>query len=152
MDLNRLHLYARAVQNDGTIIGTVQQLPDSGPLTLNTPTPAAINLAGELDAWTFFGRAGQTMTILVDPGSGAASGPLSPTLGWAQVQLVDPQGNVLLTADNTATGSGAVVRLDEVILPTDGIYTIRVQAPTDDSSSTAITSSRPRWSLRPSDR
>jgi RHS repeat-associated protein len=136
LDLNRLHLYARAVQNDGTIIGTVQQLPDSGPLALNTPTPAAINSAGALDAWTFFGRAGQTMTILVDPGSGAASGPLSPTLGWAQVQLVSPQGAGLAQADNTATGSGAVVRLDEVPLPTDGTYTILVQAPTGESSST----------------
>ena len=137
LDLDGLHVYARAMQVDGTILrGSVQQVPDSGPLTLNTPTAAAIDLAGGLDAWTFFGRAGQTMTILVDPGSGAASGPLSPTLGWAQVKLVDSQGGVLFTADNTATGSGAVVKLDEVILPTDGVYTIFVQAPHGESGST----------------
>ena len=86
-------MYARAVQIDGNIYnGTVQQIPDSGPLALNTPTAGAIEPERRLDAWTFFGGAAQMMTIIVDPGSGAASGPLSPTLGWVQVQTRRPPG------------------------------------------------------------
>ena len=40
LDLYGYHLYARTAQIDGTILnGVVQQVPDSGPLALNTPTP-----------------------------------------------------------------------------------------------------------------
>ena len=31
--------------------------PDGGPLALNTPTSGAIAVAGQVDEWTFFGRA-----------------------------------------------------------------------------------------------
>ena len=40
----------------------------------NTSTPGKIASAGQVDEWTFFGRAGRTVTVLVDAGSGASSG------------------------------------------------------------------------------
>src|SRR5262249_24121386 len=55
--LNGLHVYARAVQIDGTVVGgTVTQVPDSGPIKFGTATAGTIAQAGELDEWTFFGR------------------------------------------------------------------------------------------------
>ena len=101
-----------------------------------SPRPARSIPPVQLDAWTFFERAGRSVTILVDPGSGAASGPVSPTLGWVQVRLLDSLGNVLATADNRATGSGTIVTLNGVLLPTDGTYTIQIQAPTGHTSAT----------------
>jgi RHS repeat-associated protein len=137
LDLNGLNLYTRTAQIDGTIVGgTLHQVPDSGPLALNTPTAGTIDPEGDLDEWSFFERAGRSLTVLVDPGSGAASGPVSPGLAWVQMQLLDPNGNVLDTADNTTTGSGAVVTLNGVLLPTDGTYEIQVQAPAGYTSAT----------------
>ena len=58
LDLNGLHLYARAAQITGTVVGgTITQIPNGGALSLNSPTPGDISTAGELDDWTFFGRA-----------------------------------------------------------------------------------------------
>ena len=137
LDLNGLHLYARAAQIDGTIVGgTVNQVPDSGPLVLNTPTAGAINPAGQLDEWTFL-RAGRQ----IGDGSGRPRQrrglrPGVAGLGWVQVRLLDSLGNVLATADNTATGSGTIVTLNGVLLPTDGTYKIQVQAPTGYTSAT----------------
>ena len=137
LNLNGFHLYTRATQISGTVVGgTISQVPDSGPLALNAVTAGAINPAGQVDQWTIFERAGRSVTVLVDPGSGASSGPLSPALGWVKVQLVGPSGNVLATADNVATGSGAIVTLSGVPLPTDGTYTIQIQAPTGHTAAT----------------
>ena len=137
LDLNGLHLYSRAAQIDGTIVGgTLNQIPDSALLTLNTPSPGAINPAGQLDEWSFFERAGRSVTVLVDPGSGAASGPASPGLGWVLVRLLDTMGNVLATADNRATGFGTIVTLNGVLLPTDGTYKIQIQTPTGHTAAT----------------
>ena len=59
LDLNGLHVYARASQISGTVVGnSISQIPDSGPIALATPTSGAIAVPGELDEWTFFGRAG----------------------------------------------------------------------------------------------
>jgi hypothetical protein len=79
LDLNGLHLYARDAVVRGKIInGTITQLPNSGPLTLDTLTSGAISTGGELDNWTFFGRAGSSITVSLDPGSGADDGPITP--------------------------------------------------------------------------
>ena len=68
LDLNAFHLYARVSEIDGTVLnGVVEQVPDSGPLALGGPMAGAIDPAGQLDAWTFYGLAGRTMTIYVDP-------------------------------------------------------------------------------------
>ncbi len=105
-----------------------------GRLTINSPTPGDLSVAGELDDWTFFERAGNSLTVALDPGSGAAGGPIAPTLNWAEVQLLDPSGNVLATASSTT--AGAVLTLSDVALTADGTYTIAVDAPSGHSSST----------------
>jgi hypothetical protein len=52
LDLNGIHLYTRAAQIGGTVVGgLVTQLPDSGPINVATPTPGAIAVPGELDEW-----------------------------------------------------------------------------------------------------
>jgi hypothetical protein len=143
LDLNGLHLYARDTQIAGTVVnGTqgavqVQQLTGGGPLALAAPAPANMANAGELDDWTFFGRAGRAITVAVNPGGSAAPGmpsALSPALNWVQVQLLDPSGKVLATASDASAGT--LVELGNITLPADGTYTIAVRAPASQSAST----------------
>ena len=135
LDLNGLHLYARATQIAGTIVGgSVTLIPDGGPLVFGEPTPGAVSVANEVDTWTFFGRAGQTVRTTVSTGSSSSYPPLSPTINNAQVQVRDPNGNILATASNGTTGSDAT--LTGVTLPVDGVYQIRVQAAPSAPSST----------------
>ena len=123
LDLNGLRLYARTIQIAGTVVnGMISQVPDSGPLTLNTPTSGAISVASEIDEWTFYGLAGRSVTVLVDPGSSTAAGPVSPKLGWVEVLLLDAAGAVVASAANSGTGSGTTVTLDGVALPSSGNY------------------------------
>ena len=62
LDLNGLNLYARQVQQSGAVVGgSITQLADSGPLAFGVPTPGTISVAGELDKWTFYQRAGRSM-------------------------------------------------------------------------------------------
>ena len=96
------------------------------PIAIDSPTPGKLSVAGELDDWTFFDRGGNTVTVTLDPGSGTAGGPIAPYLQWAQVQLLDPSGNVLATASSTS--AGAILTLTNVALPADGTYTIAVKA------------------------
>ncbi|HEY4233761.1 MAG TPA: RHS repeat-associated core domain-containing protein, partial [Lacipirellulaceae bacterium] len=127
LDLNGLHLYVRDLQQVGTVVGgTITQIPDSGPLTVNDPTPGSISAPGELDNWTFFGRAGDSVSVVVDPGSGLPGAPVAPTLGWAQVQLLDAAHHVLTMTSNTTVGG--VVTLSGLTLPADGTYEIDVSA------------------------
>jgi RHS repeat-associated protein len=134
-DLNGLHVYARAAQLDGTVVGgTIQFLGDGGPLFLNDPTPGEISPAGEVDDWTFFGRGGQTVTVVANIGSTATPTPVQPVLNNAQITLLDSNGTVLGTATNSAVG--ADVMLAAVALPSDGTYHVRINAPSNQVSST----------------
>ena len=136
LDLNGLHLYVRDAQIAGTVTGgTITQIPDSGALSLGDPTPGKIAVAGELDDWTFYGRAGMAVTVVVDPGSGVAGGPVAPNLQWVQVQLLDPSGQIVL-ATTSNTVAGALAKLADVTLPADGTYTIAIKAPSSHVSST----------------
>ena len=127
LDLNGLHLYARAAQIGGTIVGgTIQQIPDSGPIDLAVAAPGAIGTAGELDEWTFFGRAGRAVTVVVNPGGGGFTPPLPPYLGFAEVQLVAATDTVLAKA--SSGGDGAIVTLANVALSADGNYRVQVRA------------------------
>jgi RHS repeat-associated protein len=127
LDLNGLHAYARDIQTGGSIVGgTVLQLPPGGPLPLASPAPAAIISDSQSDEWTFFGRAGQATTVVVNTGSSGIPQPSQPYLNFANVQLLDPSGNVL--ASSTNSQSGADVTLLEVALPVDGTYRVRVRA------------------------
>ena len=135
LDLNGLHLYVRAAQVSGTIVGgTVTQIPDSGPIVLATATPGSIAVSGELDEWTFFARAGRSVTVVVNPGSGGSPAPLAPYLSYAQVQLLDGANNVMATA--TGSSNGQIVALSDVALPADGTYRIQVRASAGHSANT----------------
>jgi pimeloyl-ACP methyl ester carboxylesterase len=127
LNLNGLNLYVRDAQIAGTITGgSITQIPNSGPLTIDSPTPGHLSTAGELDNWTFFARAGSVITVSLDPGSGAPGGPVSPQLEWAQIQLLGPSNNVLATASNAT--AGALLTLNSVTVPADGTYTIAIKA------------------------
>jgi hypothetical protein len=83
LDLNGLHVYTRAAEIAGTITGgTVSELPSGGPILLpillGTPTAGTIASSGAVDDWTFFGRGGHAVTVVVNPGSGPAPAPLDP--------------------------------------------------------------------------
>jgi hypothetical protein len=135
LDLNGLHLYARTAQVSGTIVGgTVSQIPDSGPIILATATPGSISVPGELDEWTFFGRAGRSVTVVVNPGSGGSPAPLAPYLGYAQVQLLDAADNVMATS--AGSSNGEIVSLSGVALPADGTYRVQIRASEDHSANT----------------
>ncbi len=133
LNLNGLHLYAVWAQIAGTITnGTVSQVPDNGnPLILSTGAPGNVSVAGAVDQFTFFGRAGEQVTIVVDTGSGNV---LPPRLNYAEVQLFDPSTNLLSQASNTVAGVSVV--LTSAPLPTDGTYQIFVRAPANQSAST----------------
>jgi RHS repeat-associated protein len=135
LNLNGLNLYARAVQMAGTVLnGTINQLPNAGALTLNTPTPGDLSTPGELDEWTFFGQAGRTISILVNPGPNGAPAAISPQLEWVNVVLLDSSNNVL--ASGSDTSAGGMVSLSNIVLPADGTYKIHVNAAAVQISST----------------
>jgi RHS repeat-associated protein len=128
LDLNGLHAYARYTQINGQVInGTVNPAPDGGPLDFDSTAPGTISPAGEVDDWTFFGRAGQGVSVTLATGSGGSPAPLSPTLNYGQLTILDPGGNVVASTSNIQTGADA--DLLGVTLAADGIYHVRVQAP-----------------------
>ncbi len=135
LNLNGLHVYARLAQIAGTIVGgTINPLPSGGPLILNIAAAGNIKTAGAADSWTFFGRVNQGVAVVVNTGSQAASAPQPPALNYAQVQILDPSGNILGSAINSQSGADAT--LVGVTLPADGTYTVRVQAPASQPSVT----------------
>ncbi|MFI5453930.1 MAG: Ig-like domain-containing protein [Isosphaerales bacterium] len=101
-----------------------ENLPVGGPITLNTPTLGFVP-PNYVDDWTFFGRAGQTITTVVAT-SAAQNGLPPPPLNFAQLTLEDSNGNVLGTASNIQ--SGAAATLADITLPGDGVYTLEIQA------------------------
>ena len=85
LDLNGLNLYVRDAEIAGSINGgSITQIPNSGPLVIDSPTPGNFSAGGQLDHWTFFGRGGRQVTLALDTGSGAAGGPISPQLDWCR--------------------------------------------------------------------
>jgi len=129
LDLNGLHVYARTMQVAGTVLGgVINQLASGGSLLFSTPTSGTISSSSPSNDWTFFGRANQAVTVVVHSGSQSSPPtPLSPALDFAQVQVLDDQGNVLATASNTQSGTDA--SLFGVPLAADGIYHVHVQPP-----------------------
>lgn len=135
LDLNGLNLYTRASQISGTVInGTITQLPNAGALTMNTPTPGKLSTAGELDQWSFFERGGQQVSIVVNPGSSSSlPAPISPALGYAKVELLDANNNVL---GSSSGGYDQLVTISDVTLPADGTYKIEIKASTVNTGAT----------------
>ncbi len=127
LDLNGLNLYYRAGEINGTITaGSATPLAGGGPLQLNTADPGNLQFAGEVDDWTFFGRAGQSVDIFLHTGSGGTPSPIQPPLDYGEVTLLDPNGNQIAIASNSQSGADASI-LNQV-LPADGTYQIEVQA------------------------
>jgi hypothetical protein len=132
LDLNGLRLYARATQISSPLQiqgGAIERVADGGAISQGSPTSG--NTTGELDEWTFFGRAGQTMVVLVDTGSGNV---VAPQLRFAEVAILDPTGALISRASNTV--AGATVVLSDILLPLDGTYRVRVGAPANQVAST----------------
>jgi RHS repeat-associated protein len=131
LDLNGLHLYARAASIAPThaviLNGTIQIVNDGGPIALNKFEPGNIGAADERDEWTFFGRAGQTVTVAVKTGGTDPDAPVAPQIGFAQVELADATQRSLGSATNTTEGTDAV--LLNIVLPADGTYSVFVSAP-----------------------
>ena len=135
LNLNNLHLYVRGDQVGGTIVGgTVTVVPSGGSIALNSPTPGTLTPAGAVEDWTFYGTAGESLTVQLNPGGGGSEPALSPQLGWGQVELLDPNNVVLASA--TSSSNGAVATISGFSLPANQTYTIQVQAPAAEVSST----------------
>jgi RHS repeat-associated protein len=109
-----------------------------GALTSNVPVLGRINTSGQQDSWTFFGQAGNNVTVLLNPGTASAAnflGAIAPALTWATVSLIAPDGNTVLSTQ-IATTSGQVLTLNGVNLLASGTYTVQVAAASTHSTST----------------
>jgi RHS repeat-associated protein len=137
-DLNGLHVYARAAQINGTILNGTVSIASSGgggSIALNSSEPGDLAMAGQVDDWDFYGRAGRSVAAIVHTGALGTPAPTqAPALNWANVMLLDPSGHVVATAENTQSGGDASIL--DAVLPSDGVYHVRVEAPSDHSSST----------------
>ena len=136
LNLNNLHLYVRGDQIAGTILGgTIVKVPVGGSLALNAPTPGTLTPAGAVDDWTFYGTAGESITIQLNPGSGGSNaGPLAPTElgpGRAAQRRRQPRWR-----RPPAASSGAIATISGFTLPASGTYTIQVAAAPAQASST----------------
>ncbi len=135
LDLNGFHVYTRSLQQVGTIVnGTVNVIVGSTPLTLGLPTPGEIKSAGEMDKWNFTGQAGHSATVQINPGSSGNPPVIAPHLNWVRIQLIAPNGNVLADVSNTVAGAKAL--LDNILLPTNGVYEVHVNASSAHATST----------------
>ena len=133
LDLNGFKLYARSVQISGAVIGPRAHGGAGRRLApLNAPTFGSISAVGEVDEWGFYGRAGQRIALTVNPGTGGTPSPAEPVLGFAEIQLVAPSGEILASASNTVAGDPVSLTLDS--LAAGGNYVIRVHAPTHPDS------------------
>ncbi len=127
LDLNGLHLYARAAQIGGSVVnGIVTEVPDAGPITWGTWSPGRIAQSQQVDDWTFFGRAGQAVTLVLNPGVNNSPAPLAPQLNDGEITVLDTGGHVLATASSSSFG--ASVTISGLVLPADGTYQVLVQA------------------------
>jgi hypothetical protein len=137
LDLNGRKLYARAVelQGTGTIIGgTATIVPDGGPILYALPTSGKISVSGEQDNWTFFGRANQTVSVVMNPSGPTTPGspaPINPVLGQGRLTLLSPTAEL-------GSVQGGVSTLADITLPVDGTYTLRMRAPLTDPTRTGV--------------
>ena len=128
LDLNNLHLYVRGDQISGTILrGSVTVVSSGGSIALDTPTPGTLTPAGATQNWTFYGTAGESITVQLNPGAGGTNPAIAPYLNWGQVSLRNAGGNTLATASSAS--SGAFATIAGFTLPASGSYTIQVAAP-----------------------
>ncbi len=135
LDLNNLHLYVRGDQISGAILrGSVTVVASGGSIALDLPTPGTLTPAGATQNWTFYGTAGESITVQLNPGAGGTNPAIAPYLNWGQVSLRNAGGNTLATASSAS--SGAFATIAGFTLPAGGSYTIQVAAPAAQSTST----------------
>jgi hypothetical protein len=135
LDLNSVHLYFRTASVDGTVIGgSPSRLAAGGPLSWGNPSAGDLQAPGQVDDWSLYGRAGQSIALVVNTGNGGVPTPVQPPLNYAQVTLLDPNGKQVAVSSNTQSGADASIL--GALLPADGTYHIRVQAAPGQPSST----------------
>jgi len=127
LNLNLRQVYARIVQIDGMVIGgTINSMPDGGLIAFDSSASGSISESGQVDEWSFFGRAGQAITLFVDPGRNGSVQPAAPYLDEVAVEVLTPTGEVLSSA--VSTGPSQAVSILGVELPDAGTYRIRVRS------------------------
>ena len=135
LNLNGLHLYVRGDQISGTVLGgTVIVVPAGGAISLGTPTPGTLTPAGAIQQWKFYGTAGESISIQLNPGGTGSNPAVAPFLDWGQVSLLNSSGSSL--ASGSSASSGAFATISSFVLPSSGTYTVQVQAPSAESAST----------------
>ena len=116
-----------------TYTGTIQLSRQSGPseasgaIALNTPTAGAINTVGQVDDWTFYGTTGESVAVQLNPGAEGSQPAAYPQVGWGQVDLIEPNNDILASASSSSSGS--IAAFNDTTLPANGTYTIQLQVP-----------------------
>jgi YD repeat-containing protein len=131
LDLNGLKVYARATlvgMNASVINGTINSVESGGQLTFAQPISGQILSPREVDEWTYYGRAGRSLTVFVNPGALQQPAPLPPALRLVKLDVVGPDDSVLASIDNVTTGIDTPISLLGFNLPKDGTYRLRVGA------------------------
>jgi YD repeat-containing protein len=129
LDLNGVPLYVRSLLNQATVVnGQIQVLPDGGAIEVGSPTPGGISTNLEMDVWTFFARAGRTITVELNPGLAGLPAPAQPYLDYGRVELRDAGDVVLEVAENGSPQEMA--RISGFTVPEDGLYKVVVCSPT----------------------
>jgi hypothetical protein len=125
INLNGLTLYARLASVSGSVTnGIFLQTPSGGgAATFGAAMASDIRTNGTQDQWTFYGRAGQSITITVDAESSSIP---YPQMNWARFELIGPGGVILAQASNTIAAVPAT--LLRIPLPSDGSYRVAVGA------------------------
>lgn len=89
-----------------------------GPLAFGTTAVGKISTGGEADEWTFTGSAGQSIALLT------RSSSTLPYLKNIDLEIIDPDGNIITTAAN---GASAQLDVLNVPLQRSGGYRIRIK-------------------------
>lgn len=135
LDLNGLVVYARTTQIAGSVVnGTIILVPDGGPAALDAFEVGKISVSGEVDEWTFYGRADQRVAIVVQTGAASSPAPLTPAINLAKVEVRNSAGDLIASGTNAASGSPLV--LNGVSVPSDGVYKVRVSSAPSQPSGT----------------
>ncbi len=156
LDLNGLKLYARVMDVRGTILnGEILQIPDGGTITVNSTASGLISSIGEVDEWTFYGRVGQTVSLLAEPARRNFLTPIDPAVDWLDVTILDSSSAVLSTESNSVAGDPVLLLGSRI--QRDGEHTIRVKTPVTHGTSVGNyhlslnTSSSDEFSLIPNE-
>ncbi len=104
------------VENMGEI-GSEETSTQKGTIAVGNTVSGMVTTSSEVHDWTFEGQAGQMVTLRCNPAAGESTDPV--------ITLLGPDGASLAEDDDSGDGFGALI--DNVVLPADGMYTIRVE-------------------------